>query len=575
LRKKIYASIKPNATESFASERLMRIQINQSAVDSLKQTKQTFDDFEFEINEYIKDLYKVQEDDIRFKEFCLENKLFEGFEKLVEEIYDEESSLSEIIKDKNKKINFLDYVIPKFKVMTISIKLKKRIEEKEAINEIFSIALTMKDDYKIGFIDKKNHFESPVANLDQKSMDLKKEVMYGLENCENIDDPLKNDEITFYNLDEISEIHKNLSFLSILIDCDKNDKLFDYNEETQSSQLSSKSNIEFSDINNLSKNNICKTYKSQNPPKPFITEKLEKDLLNNFLKLIRELNPDIIIGFKLNAQLEILMRRISFHKLNNWQNLSKFYNTDIWKFHNSMSSKNQFFNLREYTYGRLTCDVFNLSQEFSKEDSYQLDYLIEKYLKRTKNSFSHSGDVLDEDRLPLKIQEKDSILSNEPNSDLFIKADFDYKEEEIKSLIQQPSDVLKLAKELEVLEITYNLSSEIKNLWTNTVSFRISDITEKLLARAYYSNNFIVPIRENELAFDNDGKEKIKNKYKGGLVFEPKINIYDNIIVVLDFNSLYPSIIKRFNICFSTIEKIIHNLREFNDNKIIFPDEIT
>ena len=83
---------------------------------------------------------------------------------------------------------------------------------------------------------------------------------------------------------------------------------------------------------------------------------------------------------------------------------------------------------------------------------------------------------------------------------------------------------------------------------------------EYLLLHAFTQLGYIVPDKqygkrkteEDDDEADAAPKGRKKPSYAGGLVLDPKKGFYDKFILLLDFNSLYHSIIQEYNICFTT-----------------------
>lgn len=120
-----------------------------------------------------------------------------------------------------------------------------------------------------------------------------------------------------------------------------------------------------------------------------------------------------------------------------------------------------------------------------------------------------------------------------------------------------------LVLRLQMLSLTKVLTNLAGNSWARTLSGTRAERNEYILLHEFHKNKYICPdkygkTQAKQEAKRADGEEddkKKKEKYKGGLVFEPEKGLYDKYILVMDFNSLYPSIIQEYNICFTTVDR--------------------
>jgi DNA polymerase alpha subunit A len=127
----------------------------------------------------------------------------------------------------------------------------------------------------------------------------------------------------------------------------------------------------------------------------------------------------------------------------------------------------------------------------------------------------------------------------------------------LEALIQNNSYAASLALQLtyhfEILPLTKQLTNIAGNVWIKSLQNQRAERNEILLMHEFHKEKYIWP--DKYPVRDQDEKKNKKAKYSGGLVLEPKAGLYEKIILLLDFNSLYPSIIQEYNLCFTTVER--------------------
>ncbi|KAL2899123.1 DNA polymerase alpha catalytic subunit, partial [Bienertia sinuspersici] len=214
--------------------------------------------------------------------------------------------------------------------------------------------------------------------------------------------------------------------------------------------------------------------------------------------------------------------------------------------------------------GCLLCDTFLCSQDLLKEVSYSLTQLAKTQLNRDRKEIAPKD-------IPSMYQRAESLMNliecNETDARLSMELMF----------------------HLNILPLTRQLTNISGNLWGKTLQVgdemtlytgARAQRVEYLLLYTFHAKKHIVPDKHSSFGKENKltmrkkencgnahldnlynenealhGKGKKGSAYAGGLVLDPKRGLYDRYVLLLDLNSLYPSIIQEYNICFTTVER--------------------
>lgn len=289
--------------------------------------------------------------------------------------------------------------------------------------------------------------------------------------------------------------------------------------------------------------------------------KNEQLLLAQFLALIEKIDPDVLMGHQLqDVDYPILLSRLREKKVPSWHRIGRLRRSDWPKMMEKGGSS--IFAERQLASGRLLCDIANdmgrvsrvscltvrlwlttLQSLMTKCQSWSLAEMCELYL----GEGNPRNEIDNEVALKTWATSSKGLLNyiTHCEADTFL--------------------ITAIALKIQLLPLTKVLTNLAGNSWGRTLSGTRAERNEYILLHEFHKNKYICPDKisgkaKSKVDVENpEGEEgadvKKKDKFKGGLVFEPEKGLYDKFILVMDFNSLYPSIIQEYNICFTTVDR--------------------
>ncbi len=236
-----------------------------------------------------------------------------------------------------------------------------------------------------------------------------------------------------------------------------------------------------------------------------ITDDDEKRLLEEFVKKVRELDPDVIIGYNIDGyDMPVLQSRMK--KLGVRFSIGRDGGVP------PSRVQGRFWRL----HGRVISDVWWSVKKIMHPKSETLNYVAKELLGEGKDNINR-----------LKIEEE---WSNR-------------RDDVIRYCIKDTYLTVEVFERLRVLDRNMFMSTVTRLPLDDVTNGGTSNYVDSILIRRADRLNIGVPLTANE-----EKEEKIP----GGYVHTIVPGLYSNV-VVLDFKSMYPSMIMKYNICFTTL----------------------
>ncbi|XP_055807609.1 DNA polymerase delta catalytic subunit isoform X2 [Solanum dulcamara] len=250
----------------------------------------------------------------------------------------------------------------------------------------------------------------------------------------------------------------------------------------------------------------------------------EKEVLRAWRDLIREVDPDIIIGYNIcNFDLPYLIRRAEVLGMAEFPVLGRIRNSRVRVKDATFSSRQHGTReSKEITIeGRVQFDLFQAVQRDYKLSSYSLNSVSAHFLNEQKEDVHHS------------------IISDLQNGN---------SETRRRLAVYCLKDAYLPQRLLDKLMFIYNYV-EMARVTGVPISFLLSrgqsiKVLSQLLRKAK-QRDLVIPNAKQA------GSEQ--GTFEGATVLEARAGFYEKPIATLDFASLYPSIMMAYNLCYCTL----------------------
>ncbi|KIO25836.1 hypothetical protein M407DRAFT_24793, partial [Tulasnella calospora MUT 4182] len=275
----------------------------------------------------------------------------------------------------------------------------------------------------------------------------------------------------------------------------------------------------------------------------------EKALLSSLLTVIKTRDPDVIVGHEfLGVYLDVILMRLKQLKVEPWSCIGRFRRSK-WPTIGRQGS-----NIR-FLQGRLLCDLASdAAKSMITSTTWSLTEMCGAHLSFNRQEIDPEDTAMYFDST---VASPDRLLG-------FVRHC------EVDAFLH-----MALCAKVQMLPLTKQLTSLAGNSWNKTLNGGRAERNEYILLHEFHRLKYICPdktwtkkvpaanvkpeVKEEAEDGENGGAQPVakpkKDKYKGGLVFDPKRGLWDTYVLVMDFNSLYPSIIQEFNIDFTTVLK--------------------